>query len=62
MKKLTFLNIILSGISFFSYGQGPKTPPCGIVEVKKASVADLMKVDNINKKVAEAIYSALYNE
>lgn len=34
----------------------------GIVEVRKASVADLMKVDNINKKVAEAIYSALYNE
>ena len=34
----------------------------GILEVKKASVADLMKVDNINKKVAEAIYSALYNE
>ena len=34
----------------------------GIGEVKKASVADLMKVDNINKKVAEAIYSALYNE
>jgi len=30
--------------------------------VRKASVADLMKVDNINKKVAEAIYSALYNE
>ena len=34
----------------------------GIVEVRKASVADLMKVENINKKVAEAIYSALYNE
>jgi len=34
----------------------------GIGEVKKASVADLMKVDNINKKVAEAIYSALYND
>ena len=34
----------------------------GIVEVRKASVADLMKVDNINKKVAEAIYSALYNK
>ena len=34
----------------------------GVVEVKKASVADLMKVDNINKKVAEAIYNALYNE
>ena len=34
----------------------------GIVEVKKASVADLMKVTNINKKVAEAIYGALYNE
>jgi excinuclease ABC subunit C len=34
----------------------------GVVEVKKASVADLMKVANINKKVAEAIYSALYNE
>ena len=38
MKKLTFLNIILSGISFFSYGQGPKTPPCGIVEVKTNEV------------------------
>ena len=34
----------------------------GVVEVKKASVADLMKVSNIIKKVAEAIYSALYNE
>jgi excinuclease ABC subunit C len=34
----------------------------GIAEVRKASIADLMKVDNINKKVAEAIYSALYNE
>lgn len=34
----------------------------GIVEVKKASVADLMKVTNINKKVAEAIYGALYND
>lgn len=34
----------------------------GIKEVQKASVADLMKVPNINKKVAEAIYSALYNE
>ncbi|MBT7375513.1 MAG: excinuclease ABC subunit UvrC [Porticoccaceae bacterium] len=34
----------------------------GIGEVQKASVADLMKVANINKKVAEAIYSALYNE
>jgi excinuclease ABC subunit C len=33
-----------------------------IVEVKKASVADLMKVTNINKKVAEAIYGALYND
>ena len=34
----------------------------GIIEVKKASVADLMKVENINKKVAEAIYGALYND
>ena len=34
----------------------------GVAEVKKASVADLMKVANINKKVAEAIYGALYNE
>ena len=34
----------------------------GIVEVKKASVADLMKVTNINKKVAEAIHGALYND
>jgi excinuclease ABC subunit C len=34
----------------------------GIAEVKKASVADLLKVPNINKKIAEAIYSALYND
>ena len=34
----------------------------GVGEVKKASVADLMRVDNINKKVAEAIYGALYND
>jgi excinuclease ABC subunit C len=34
----------------------------GIAEVKKASVTDLLKVPNINKKIAEAIYSALYNE
>ena len=31
----------------------------GIVEVKKASVADLMKVSNINKQVAESIYAEL---
>ena len=31
----------------------------GIVEVRKASVADLMKVTNINKHVAEAIYDEL---
>ena len=34
----------------------------GIREVQKASVADLMKVPNISKKVADEIYSALYNE
>lgn len=34
----------------------------GIAEVKKASVADLLKVPNISKKVAEAIYSAMYND
>jgi excinuclease ABC subunit C len=34
----------------------------GIQELKRASVADLMKVPNISKKVADAIYSALYNE
>jgi excinuclease ABC subunit C len=33
----------------------------GSKEVCKASVADLIKVPNINKKVAEAIYAALYN-
>jgi hypothetical protein len=33
MNKLTFLSILLCGISFSTYGQGPKTPPCGIVEV-----------------------------
>ena len=31
----------------------------GIVEVRKASVSDLMKVKNINKHVAEAIYDEL---
>jgi excinuclease ABC subunit C len=34
----------------------------GLAEVQKASVADLMKVNNIDKKVAEAIYAALYND
>ncbi len=34
----------------------------GLQEVKRASVADLMKVANINKKVAEAIYSAFHNQ
>ena len=34
----------------------------GMAEVKKASVADLLKVPNISKKVAEAIYSAMYND
>ena len=34
----------------------------GVAEVKKASMADLLKVPNINKKIAEAIYSALYND
>ena len=32
----------------------------GAKEVRKASISDLMKVPNINKKVAEAIYTALY--
>ena len=34
----------------------------GAREVQKASVADLIKVPNINKKVAEAIYTSLYND
>ena len=34
----------------------------GLVEVKKASVADLMKVSNINKQVAESIYAELCEE
>lgn len=34
----------------------------GYGEVEKASVADLMKVPGISRKVAEAIYSALHNE
>ena len=34
----------------------------GIDEVKKASVADLMKVSNINKQVAESIYAELCEE
>ncbi len=33
----------------------------GIVEVEKASVADLMRVPTINRKVAESIYSALHS-
>lgn len=33
----------------------------GIGEVKKASVSDLMRVPNINRKVAENIYSAFHN-
>lgn len=33
MKKIIFLVILLYCISFSSHGQGPKTPPCRIVEV-----------------------------
>tara|TARA_R110000822_G_scaffold60287_3_gene150164 strand:- start:1139 stop:2392 length:1254 start_codon:yes stop_codon:yes gene_type:complete len=34
----------------------------GVKEVERASVAELMRVPGINKKVAETIYSALHNE
>ncbi len=34
----------------------------GFTEVEKASIADLMKVPGISRKVAETIYSALHNE
>jgi len=34
----------------------------GVKEVERASVAELMRVPGINKKVAEAIYSTLHNE
>jgi len=33
MKKIILQSILLCGISFSTYGQGPQTPPCGIVEV-----------------------------
>lgn len=34
----------------------------GLKEVERASVADLSRVPSINRKLAEAIYSALHNE
>lgn len=34
----------------------------GFTEVERASIADLMKVPGISRKVAETIYSALHNE
>ena len=34
----------------------------GVKEVERASVAELMRVPSINKKVAETIYTALHNE
>jgi len=34
----------------------------GVKEVERASVAELMRVTGINKKVAETIYSTLHNE
>ena len=34
----------------------------GVKEVERASIAELMRVPGINKKVAEAIYSRLHNE
>lgn len=34
----------------------------GVKEVERASVAELMRVPGINKKVAETIYSTLHNE
>ena len=33
----------------------------GVAAVEKASVADLMRVPSINRKVAETIYSTLHN-
>jgi hypothetical protein len=33
MKKITLQSILFCCISFSTYGQGPQTPPCGIVEV-----------------------------
>ncbi|MEY3238132.1 MAG: hypothetical protein RI883_2233 [Bacteroidota bacterium] len=33
MKKISLQSILVCCISFSSYGQGPQTPPCGIVKV-----------------------------
>jgi hypothetical protein len=33
MKKISLQSILLYCINLSSYGQGPQTPPCGIVEV-----------------------------
>ena len=63
-QLINFLISALEGIP----GVGPKRRRDllkhfgGIVEVKKASVADLMKVSNINKQVAESIYAELCEE
>ena len=42
MKKITVQSILLCCLGLYSYGQGPQTPPCGIVEVTTNEViADL---------------------
>ncbi len=33
MKKISLQSILVCCISFSSYGQGPQTPPCGIVDI-----------------------------
>jgi hypothetical protein len=38
VQKLTFLSILLCGLCFSTYGQGPQTPSCGIVEVRTNQV------------------------
>ena len=38
MNKISLQSILVCCISFSSYGQGPQTPPCGIVEVTTIEV------------------------
>jgi hypothetical protein len=38
LRQILAKIILLLCISFSSYGQGPKTPPCGIIEVKTNEV------------------------
>ena len=51
MNKISLQSILVCCISFSSYGQGPQTPPCGIVEVMSNEVIAGIQFPKGNYKI-----------